>query len=97
MRLINADALIEALNKYKFGAISSESEREYTREVMLCFVNGSPTAYDTDRVVAELEGRLQFYESRFGEMGGTSQDVEDWGSIKSYKDAISIVKRGGVE
>lgn len=57
MRLIDADALIETIEKYKFGAISSESEREYTREIMLCFVNGSPTAYDVEKVVAEIRNQ----------------------------------------
>jgi hypothetical protein len=52
-RLIDADKLIEHLGKYKFGAISNEHEREYTREVMMCFVNGMSTAYDVEKVVEQ--------------------------------------------
>ena len=32
--LIDKEALTGVIEKYKFGAISSESEREYTREIM---------------------------------------------------------------
>lgn len=87
-RLIDADALIEVIKKYKFGAISNESEREYTREIMLCFVNGSSTAYDVDKVVAELE-ELPNREADY--YYAHSNDVID------REDAIDIVRRGGVE
>lgn len=40
----------------------------------------------------KLNERLKFYENRFEELSGTERDVEDWGSIKSYKDTIEIVK-----
>lgn len=40
-----------------------------------------------------LKQRLDFYEKRFEKMGGTLQDVEDLGSIKSYEDAIGLVNR----
>lgn len=44
-----------------------------------------------EKIKERLEERLKFYENRFDEMNGTDKDVEDWGSIKSYKDAIRIV------
>ena len=44
------------------------------------------------KIIERLEERQNFYENRFYEMSGTDRDVEDWGSIKSYKDAIQIVK-----
>ena len=44
-----------------------------------------------EKIKERLGERLKFYENRFAEMGGTDRDVEDWGSIKSYKDAIRIV------
>lgn len=40
----------------------------------------------------KLNERLKFYENRFEELSGTERDTEDWGSIKSYKDTIEIVK-----
>lgn len=41
--LISRKALIGILTKYKFGAIKSESEREYTKETVLNFVKEQPT------------------------------------------------------
>lgn len=41
--LISRKALIDILAKYKFGAIKSESEREYTKETVLNFVKEQPT------------------------------------------------------
>ena len=49
--LISRSALIEILTKYKFGAISNESEREYTKETVLQFVKEQPTTYNVDRNV----------------------------------------------
>lgn len=46
-----------------------------------------------EKIKERLEERLKFYENRFAEMSGTDRDVEDWGSIKSYKDAIEIVNQ----
>lgn len=46
-----------------------------------------------DNIIERLGKRLKFYENRFEEMNGTLEDVEDWGSIKSYKDAIEIVNQ----
>lgn len=48
-----------------------------------------------ERIVERLEQRKNFYETRMGE--GISRDLEDWGSVKSYEDAIDIVKAGGVD
>lgn len=44
-----------------------------------------------EKIISRFEQRLDFYEKRFAEMSGTDRDVEDWGSIKSYKDAIDII------
>lgn len=46
-----------------------------------------------EKIKERLKERLKFYENRFAEMSGTDRDVEDWGSIKSYKDAIEIVNQ----
>lgn len=48
-----------------------------------------------ERIVETLEQRKNFYENRMGE--GIERDIEDWGSVKSYEDAIEIVKAGGVD
>ena len=43
MDLISREALIAVLQKYKFGAITNETEREYTKDIMLDFVADQPT------------------------------------------------------
>ena len=46
--LISRKALIDILTKYKFGAIKSESEREYTKETVLNFVKEQSSVTDTN-------------------------------------------------
>ena len=46
--LISRKALIDILAKYKFGAIKSESEREYTKETVLNFVKEQSSVTDTN-------------------------------------------------
>ena len=96
-RLIDADALIEVIKKYKFGAISNESEREYTREVMLCFLNGSPTAYDVEKVVAELEEEVEYQDKKADEADAFEEVSVSSARIsmrKCYEHAIEIVRKG---
>ena len=41
--LISRSALIEVITKYKFGGISNDVEREYTKETVLQFISTTPT------------------------------------------------------
>ena len=83
MRLIDADALIEAMKK-------TESEYE---NAMTCpswwsafnVISEQPTAYDIDKVVEELEKREEHY-----------VEMLDWQGQSAICDAIEIVKQGGV-
>ena len=43
MNLISREALVAVLQKYKFGAITNETEREYTKDIILDFVADQPT------------------------------------------------------
>jgi hypothetical protein len=83
-RYIDADALIEVLEKYKFGAISNDTEREYIKETVLNFVNEQPTAYNVEAVVAELKKE-------------SYQEWCDSPKIVELKDAIDIVRNAGKE
>lgn len=80
-RLIDADALIEAMRKY-------EKEAE---EAMTCpgwwaaynVIEKQPTAYDVEKVMAELEEyKKQWMDSDY---------------LNGVDEIIDIVKRGGVE
>ena len=53
--LISRSELLKEIEKYKFGAISNNAEREYVKTTILNFIECQPTAYDTDNVVEELE------------------------------------------
>ena len=53
--LISRSELLKEIEKYKFGAISNNAEREYVKTTILNFIECQPTAYDPDNVVEELE------------------------------------------
>ena len=85
-RLIDADALYEKLQSdstYDLGCMDSE-----LREI----IERQPTAYDVEKVVERLE------EESYTEV---ADDMNPFGDIPvkvvSLKDAIEIVKKGGVE
>ena len=49
--LISRSELLKEIEKYKFGAISNDAEREYIKKTILDFIICQPTAYDPDKVV----------------------------------------------
>ena len=93
MRLIDADALIEAMKK-------TESEYE---NAMTCpswwsafnVISEQPTAYDIDKVVEELEENASRYTKKYATPYGNN-GYRDTKAISIHK-AIEIVKRGGVD
>ena len=89
MRLIDADASIEAMKK-------TEDEHE---KAMTCpswwsafnVISEQPTAYDTDKVVAELEIERKTANNTYNSF---NMDV-DLGRVFGLEKAIEIVKAGG--
>ena len=92
MRLIDADALIEAMKK-------TESEYE---NAMTCpswwsafnVISKQPTAYDIDKVVEELRENASRYTKKYTTPYGNN-GYKDTKAISVNK-AIEIVKQGGV-
>ena len=92
MRLIDADALIEAMKK-------TESEYE---NAMTCpswwsafnVISEQPTAYDIDNVVEELQENASRYTKKYTTPYGNN-GYKDIKAISIHK-AIEIVKQGGV-
>ena len=84
--LISRSELLKEIEKYKFGAISNDAEREYIKKTILDFIECQPTAYDIDKVVEELK---------------TDSSVKLYGSQNSdnymipVNRVIKIVKQGG--
>ena len=85
--LISRSELLKEIEKYKFGAISNDAEREYIKNTILDFIIEQPTAYSVDKVVEELEAdySVKLYGS------GNSDNY-----LIPVKRAIEIVKQGGV-
>lgn len=98
MRLIDADKLILHLNDYALqkspSDVESAGDRKVSRavykEITDCIraVDEQPTAFDLDKVMEQLEDR-----SALARPVGWSKAYE----IIMLKDAIEIVKGGGVE
>ena len=98
MRLIDADKLILHLNDYALqespSDVESAGDRKVSRAVYKAItdciraVDEQPTAFDLDKVMEQLEDR-----SALARPVGWSKEYE----IIMLKDAIEIVKGGGVE
>ena len=89
--LISRSQLLKEIEKYKFGAISNDIEREYIKSTILNFINFQPTAYDIGKVVEELK-RIRAKKTCNKE----KCDAKEICRICVVDDAIEIVKQGGV-
>lgn len=90
-RLIDADALIETIIQHgknvKCGEPILNDLYQEAHKHIIDLVEIQPTAFDVEKVVAEL-GKIKGHYGYFG-----SEECE----YVSYDNAIDIVKRGGVE
>ena len=91
--LISRSELLKEIEKYKFGAISNNAEREYVKTTILNFIECQPTAYDIDKVVEELEIERKTANNTYNSF---NMDV-DLGRVFGLEKAIEIVKAGGTE
>ncbi|MBE5886744.1 MAG: hypothetical protein E7284_10120 [Lachnospiraceae bacterium] len=96
-RLIEENSVIEVAEKFTF---TDENERSKYLDFVRYCVQNSKTAYDVEKVVAELEKGLKnlehnkkLFEDNQAERGVLMCDSE----ITAFKMAIDIVKAGGVE
>ena len=91
MRLIDADKLKDTLLEYDYTTEHNQIFR---------YINEQPTAYDIDKVVEELEDRVNEANNNclceMHENGHTLDFENENGRIKGLKEAIEIVKQGGV-
>ena len=90
MRLIDADVLLEHIKKLECHAENKKYEQGLNDCLQFYFpqiIDKQPTAYDIEKVVAELE-----------EEKTMAYDNWDGGSsYQAYSQAIDIVRKGGVE
>ena len=99
MRLIDADLLLEQYNlkeATKYGNKDAEQQAHSYSTMMLYeiadMIEDAPTAYDPDKVVAELEMKID--NAEFDEM--LSRDEKD-AYMDAYRRAIEIVNGGEVD
>ena len=92
MRLIDADVLLEQYNlkdATKYGNKDAEKQAHSYSTMMLYeiadMIEDAPTAYDTDKVVEQLNDNFRVVR--------TDEDLE-WN--RAMDEAITIVKGGGV-
>lgn len=83
-RLIDADAMNEELFYKQLGG----KDTLITVESAFNMIKAQPTAYDVEKVVAELEDF---------KIKGTNLDKADYNWNLALIEAIEIVKKGGVE
>ena len=94
--LISRSELLKEVEKYKFGAISDDAEREYIKKTILDFIICQPTAYDIEKVVEEFEQKKEEVQRMRNTCVALSDlEVCDIENV-TYKRAIEIVKQGGV-
>ena len=93
--LISRSELLKEIEKYKFGAISNNAEREYVKTTILNFIECQPTAYSVDKVVEEVQKNASRYTKKYITPYGNN-GYKDTRAISIHK-AIEIIKQGGKE
>lgn len=99
MRLIDADALIEFIDA---GHLRHPSELCFSELDVVNMLNHAPIAYDVEKVLDGLEDIKEAVSGCFGTMCSECKYTKKcYTGELSYKvaidNAISVVKRGGVE
>ena len=95
--LISRSALLKIFDHdLKCFETSGKTETEMYISVadMRKMINGQPTAYDVEKVVAELENASHWEEPTFDEDGYCNDD--SWEVVYLDK-ATEIVRKGGIE
>lgn len=100
MRLIDADALVKELLTENQKCITSTGH-ELTMNMIVSFINYQPTAYDVEKVVAELEEEREYSYADFEEYVQEKShcldaEYDDY-FHRGLERAVVIVKRGGRE
>ena len=90
MRLIDADAL-----KKDLKSVTLSNGTLVNTNAVLYLLEEYPTAYDTDKVVEELEENASRYTKKYT-TPYENNGYRDTKAISIHK-AIEIVKRGGVD
>ena len=89
-RLIDADVLLEHIKKLECHAENKKYEQGMN-DFLQCYfpqiIDNQPTAFDTEKVVEQLEEKIEI----------TWEHDYRGGRKDAFNEAIDIVKKGGVE
>ena len=94
--LISRSQLLKEIEKYKFGAISNDAEREYIKKTILDFIICQPITYDIAKVVEKLEELKTRYFLTIANTGDEKSDFAYENVGNALDKAIEIVKHGDV-
>ena len=90
-RLIDAETLKQELYQQWFMDILLTQKRSDDMFYALAQkIDQQPTAYDTDKVLEQLENERKFWENAYDSNLGKEK-------ARSYEHAIEIVKGGGID
>lgn len=87
-RLIDADVLIERIYEYQIKAIDTED--------VIHSIKTMPTAYDIEKVVAELSNHKDCYEKVIGQVIVNNYDI-NLERVDLINHAIEIARMGGID
>lgn len=99
-RLIDADVLLEYIKKLECYADNKKYEKGLNDFLQFYFpqiIDNQPTAFDTEKVVNQLEEINMNYFSPIANTGSEKLDIAYGYVSDSINKAIDIVKKGGVE
>lgn len=94
---VSKNKAVESLTKYKFGAISNDVEREYTKEMVLVIANGLPTISESEIIRKTFERIIERLEQKADGSNDSiliyehQQQYHD-GKEDAFREAIEIVK-----
>lgn len=94
MRLIDADAL-----KKDLKSVTLSNGTLVNTNAVLYLLEEYPTAYDPDKIVEQLEKRIQTHERciEYEKKNGTiTEEFQQRKAVEVLNEAIQIVKGGGV-
>ena len=94
-RLIDADELIKYIKIWEVGTSISSDQKEF-----IDCINNQPTVFDVDKVVEQLEKKIQTHKHamEYEKKNGTiTEEFQQRKAVEVLECAIEIVKAGGVD
>ena len=98
-RLIDEDELVEEIKSLKIVLDGKDIFPTAAKDTVLRIISEQPTAYDPDKVVKQLEKKIQTHKrvAEYERKNGTiTEEFQQRKAVEVLEGAIEIVKGGGV-